>query len=85
MSFKFFINLFLKVKLLEDARGKILNVEKLINSIEASSLNKQIFDSMEQGAEALEKINREIDLEVSKHWVDNNLDSVAFQRVFYKS
>jgi len=57
----------------------LLNVEKLVDSIEYASMQKQIFEAMKAGNECLQQINSEISVEEVEQLMEDTEEAIAYQ------
>ncbi|GAB5372969.1 hypothetical protein AAMO2058_001709800 [Amorphochlora amoebiformis] len=65
--------------LIERTEKALINVEKLVDSIEYASMQKQIFDAMKAGNECLSELNREVSLEEVEKLMDETEEAIAYQ------
>mmetsp|Transcript_19519 Transcript_19519/g.39515 ORF Transcript_19519/g.39515 Transcript_19519/m.39515 type:complete len:231 (+) Transcript_19519:87-779(+) len=65
--------------LVERTDKAILNTEKLVDSIEYASMQKQIFDAMKAGNDCLKEIQSEISIEEVEKLMEDTEEAIAYQ------
>mmetsp|Transcript_21284 Transcript_21284/g.37841 ORF Transcript_21284/g.37841 Transcript_21284/m.37841 type:complete len:222 (+) Transcript_21284:204-869(+) len=66
-------------RLVEQTDNGLLNLEKLVDSIEYASMQKQIYDAMKAGNECLSKIQQEISIEDVEQLMEDTEEAIAYQ------
>ncbi|MES1923538.1 Charged multivesicular body protein 6 [Bonamia ostreae] len=66
--------------LLDGTDSKLLNIHKLLESIESSALNKEIVSSLKDGKKALDQINKELDVDKVMLLLDESEEAIAYQK-----
>ncbi|KAF2073545.1 hypothetical protein CYY_005130 [Polysphondylium violaceum] len=66
-------------KMLEDSLQNLSNVEELINNIEQSEIQVQIFESLKKGNNALKDIQKELSLEDVEKLMEETEEAIQYQ------
>lgn len=66
--------------LLDKTRGQLLNIEQLIDNIEAAQMQQELMSAMQTGTDLLQQINAEIgSIEDVEQLMDDTAEAIAFQ------
>ena len=65
--------------LLEKARNQLLNIEELIENVEAAQMQQEVFAAMQTGTELLQQINSEMSIEEVEQLMDDTAEAIAYQ------
>jgi len=66
-------------KMLEDSLQNLSNIEELINNIEQSEIQVQIFESLKKGNNALKEIQKELSLEDVEKLMEETEEAIQYQ------
>jgi len=64
--------------LVERTEGALLNIEKLVDSIEYASMQKQIFEAMKAGENCLSELNKQLSLEEVEKLMEDTEEAIAY-------
>eukprot|EP00013_Stygamoeba_regulata_P021153 CAMPEP_0177656616 /NCGR_PEP_ID=MMETSP0447-20121125/15678_1 /TAXON_ID=0 /ORGANISM="Stygamoeba regulata, Strain BSH-02190019" /LENGTH=214 /DNA_ID=CAMNT_0019160779 /DNA_START=52 /DNA_END=696 /DNA_ORIENTATION=+ len=64
---------------LERAEGMLFNIEELINSVEFAQMQKETFDRLKEGRDALQEIQSEMDLNEIDQIMADTKEAMAYQ------
>jgi len=66
--------------LLEKTRNQLLNIEELIENVEAAQMQQEVFKAMQVGTDLLQKINSEMSIEEVEQLMDDTAEAIAYQQ-----
>eukprot|EP01084_Bolivina_argentea_P095936 172455_1 len=69
-----------QTNLLEKARNQLLNIEELIENVEAAQMQQEVFKAIQQGTDLLQQINSEMSLDEVEQLMDDTAEAIAFQQ-----
>merc|ERR1712080_145020 len=69
-----------QTNLLDKTRNQLLNIEQLIDNIEAAQMQQELMSAMQTGTDLLQQINAEIgSIEDVEQLMDDTAEAIAFQ------
>jgi charged multivesicular body protein 6 len=66
-------------KLLENTENQIMNIEKLVNSIEYKLVEQQVVKGLQQGNAVLDKLNKEMDINQLEQILNDTAEAIEYQ------